>query len=158
MNRRTPFRFRSLAAAGAAAVAGLVGIAPSASAYDIGTPPAILTFHGSRVIEGNLGTTTAPATLRLSAPLSQELKVVVSFYTPQGCSAQYGLDYLGPDVQVVTFAPGQTQGTASTKVVGDVVKESTECFEVKLSGFLAGSHQLKSYTQGDRMYVIDDDV
>jgi len=90
--------------------------------------PAI-SFHGTRVDEGNRGVTVATIVVSLSAPV--QVPVRVSFSTLGG-NATEGEDYEKAS-GVIEFAPGQVTRSIELHIAGDTVPEADETFSVLLS-------------------------
>src|SRR5262249_34992402 len=85
---------------------------------------------GPTVTEGNLGTTTANFTVRLSATYDAEVDVD---YTTLDGSALAGSDYQAAKGTLV-IPKGQTVATIPVLVYGDKVAEFTESFSVQVTG------------------------
>jgi hypothetical protein len=77
------------------------------------------------VVEGNSGTTPAVFTVTLSQPYDQE--VTVHYYTLTG-----NVDDIIALDGTLHFAPGQTSQTITVQVVGDLIHEDLEAFNVYL--------------------------
>jgi len=77
------------------------------------------------VVEGDVGTKPAVFTVTLAAPYDQE--VTVHYYTLTGHIA----DIVSAD-GTLRFAPGQTSQTITVQVVGDLLHEELEAFNVYL--------------------------
>lgn len=77
------------------------------------------------VIEGDSGTTPAVFTVTLSQPYDQE--VTVRYYTVTG----HVNDIIAAN-GTLRFAPGQTSQTITVQVVGDLIHEGLEAFNVYL--------------------------
>ena len=92
--------------------------------------PLGITIDDIVVTEGNVGTTIAAFTVRLSAPTSQV--VTVDFATAPN-TATAGVDYV-PISGTVTFPSGSTAQTINVEVIGDTEGEPDETFFVNLSG------------------------
>jgi cytoskeletal protein CcmA (bactofilin family) len=88
-----------------------------------------VSLHGTRVIEGNRGTTTVSLVVGLSMRISE--KVRVSFSTIAG-SATQGVDYEGTS-GVIEFAPGELTRSIELHILGDTLPENDETFSVLLS-------------------------
>lgn len=82
------------------------------------------------LVEGNGGSTNAVFTVTLSDPTART--VTVSAMTAN-LSATAGSDYTATGPTTLTFAPTVTSQTFSVPVLGDVIVESDEMFEVTLS-------------------------
>ncbi|HEX8702284.1 MAG TPA: Calx-beta domain-containing protein, partial [Myxococcaceae bacterium] len=78
---------------------------------------------------GNAGTTSATFSVSLSAPST--LPVTVSYATADGTAVAPG-DYAATSGQL-TFAPNETLQTVVVPVVGDLLSEPSESFQVNLS-------------------------
>jgi hypothetical protein len=81
------------------------------------------------VIEGNSGNTPATFTASLSAASAQAVTVG---YATGGGTATAGTDYQAA-TGILTFGPGTLTRTLSVNVVGDMLVESDETFQVTLS-------------------------
>ncbi len=92
--------------------------------------PASLTVSDVSILEGNVGTTNALVTVRLSAPSSSP--VTVNYSTANG-TALAGSDYQAVS-GTLTFAKGQTSKSILVPVIGDRLGEPNETFFVNLSG------------------------
>jgi hypothetical protein len=88
-----------------------------------------VSFHGTRVDEGNRGVTAASIVVSLSAPVSQPVRV--SFATLAG-SATEGEDYEKAS-GVIEFAPGQVTQSIELHILGDTLPEADETFSLLLS-------------------------
>ena len=77
------------------------------------------------VVEGDTGTKPAAFTVSLSRPYDQE--VTVHYYTSTG----HVNDIVPVDV-TLRFAPGETSKAITVQVVGDLVNEGLEAFNVYL--------------------------
>jgi Ca2+-binding RTX toxin-like protein len=88
-----------------------------------------LSISGTRLNEGQSGTTTATATVSLSVASSQPVSVD---YGTVDITAQAGSDYTTTSGRL-TFQPGQTSQTISILVLGDSTGESDENFRILLS-------------------------
>ena len=109
-----------------------------------------LALSGTRVTEGDTGTTKAVFSLTLSQPYSQP--VTVSYATADGTATTADGDYVAAS-GTVTFAPGQTSQTITVAVNGDFRPESNEDFFVNLSSAVNAT-LASSQAEG---VVIDDD-
>jgi large repetitive protein len=96
-----------------------------------------LAINDVTVTEGNAATTSAVLTVSLSAASGQTVTVnyasVDGTATASGSAAIGGQDYVGAS-GTLTFAPGETSKTISVAVNGDVLNETDEAFEMRLSG------------------------
>lgn len=81
------------------------------------------------VLEGDSGMTQAVFTINLLGTLSNTINV--SFFTSD-ISATAGIDYLARN-DTISFNPGQTIQTISVPVIGDLLDEPEESFELNLS-------------------------
>ena len=81
------------------------------------------------VLEGDSGMTQAVFTINLLGTLSDEINV--AFFTSD-LSATAGIDYLARN-DTITFHPGQTIQTISVPVIGDLIDEPKESFELNLT-------------------------
>lgn len=110
-----------------------------------------LSVGDALVVEGPVGTdVTASFPVTLSAPSPRQ--VSVQFDVVEG-SATSGIDYDHAS-GIVTFAPGQTNGSINVLVHGDAFGESHETFSVQLSQ-AQGARLLRSLAQGQ---IRDDDA
>jgi hypothetical protein len=89
----------------------------------------VISVSDVTVLEGNLGTTLAVFTVRLSAISAQP--ITVNWTTGDG-TATASSDYLAAS-GTLTFAPGQTSLTIPVQVIGDTLVEPDEMFFVNLS-------------------------
>jgi len=96
--------------------------------YTLPSLPA-LSINDVSVTEGNSGTLTATFSVSLSAPSAQS--ITVSYATADGSAVAPG-DYTATAGQL-TFAPNETLHTIVVPVVGDLLSEPTETFQVNLS-------------------------
>ncbi len=101
------------------------------AALNASPPTPTLSITDVSMAEGNAGTTNAVFTVSLSAA-SAEI-VTVSAVTSD-LSANAGSDYTATGPTTITFAPGVTTQTFTVPVLGDTTAESTETFQVTLSG------------------------
>ncbi len=98
---------------------------------DHGGPPVPdATIDNITVTEGNSGTTNATFTTRLSFPSAALSRVR---WQTQNGSALAGSDYITASGEV-TFQPGETVKTFSVAIIGDVVFEPDELFNVVITG------------------------
>ena len=88
-----------------------------------------LSISGTRIQEGNSGSSSATVTVSLSAKASQP--VTVNYTTVDG-TAKAGSDYTAT-TGTLSFNPGETSKTLSIPVKGDTTVESDESFQVQLS-------------------------
>jgi probable HAF family extracellular repeat protein len=93
-------------------------------------PPPTIAITNVTVTEGNSSTTNAVFTVSLSNSYSGP--VTVDYDTANG-TASAGSDYQAIS-GTLNFAPGETSRTITVKVIGDRAVESTETFNVNLSG------------------------
>ncbi|WP_344313439.1 Calx-beta domain-containing protein [Fodinicola feengrottensis] len=108
-----------------------------------------LSINDVTVTEGNSGTTPANFTVSL-APASDK-PVTVHYATSDG-TATAGSDYQATNGDL-TFTPGQTTKTVTVPVIGDLVDEPNETFNVDLSA-ASGSAIVDGHGVGT---IIDDD-
>lgn len=101
------------------------------------------------VTEGNSGSTPATFTVSLSAVSTHT--VTVSYYT-NGGTATAGSDYLSTN-GTLTFNPGVSSITVPVSVLGDVIYESDETFNLWLT---QASHALINRISGTTTIVNDD--
>ncbi len=87
------------------------------------------------ITEGNAGTFDAVFTVSLSGASRRE--VSVDFVTAPGTAGE-GSDYLPRSGRMV-FAPGMRLKTIAVPIIGDVVDELDETFDVRLSGAVNGT-------------------
>jgi hypothetical protein len=92
--------------------------------------PASLAVADVTIVEGDTGTRNALVTVRLSAPVSQTVRV--DYDTANG-SARAGSDYTAVSGRL-TFAPGETRKAILVPVTGDQLGEPDENLCVNLSG------------------------
>ena len=98
------------------------------------TPPAI-SIADSSCLEGNVGTTNMLFTVTLSAPSAQS--TTVNYATANGI-ALAGKDYIATN-GVISFAPGVTNQTIATAVIGNTIVEPNKTFFVNLSNPINGT-------------------
>ncbi|MDX1997340.1 MAG: CARDB domain-containing protein, partial [Thermoanaerobaculia bacterium] len=96
--------------------------------FTLFTPP-VLTIGDVTVTEGDAGTTTASFPVTLAAPAL--LDVTVEFTTGGG-TATAGADYTAT-AGSVTIPAGQLSAVAAVPVLGDLLDEADETFEVTLA-------------------------
>jgi CSLREA domain-containing protein len=119
----------------------------SGAIIDDDTPPT-LNISDVTLPEGN-GVTTAIFTVTLGVPSTMPISVT---YTTAEGTATADADYT-PGSGTLMFAPGEVQQTINVAVLGDVIHESTESFQVILSG-----PQNATITDGEATgTVVDDD-
>jgi len=94
------------------------------------SPGPSISIEDGEIVEGNEGSTTADFALFLSEP--SEATVSVSFATEDGSATTEDEDYLAANGTVV-FQPGETEGSLSVEVIGDLRVEADETFLVRLS-------------------------
>jgi Ca2+-binding RTX toxin-like protein len=111
--------------------------------------PPTLTVSDVSVIEGNLGITFANFVVSLSKP--PIFDVVVSFVTSDA-DANSGQDYVGVTNGVLTIPAGQTTGSIQIAVIGDVVDESDESFNLLLTSVANAD-----ISDGEAIGIINDD-
>ncbi|WP_197997525.1 glycosyl hydrolase family 8 [Gimesia panareensis] len=87
-----------------------------------------LAINEVTVTEGDSGSTQAVFSVSLDQPTTET--VTVQFHTQDG-TAVAGMDYLATSGQLV-FQPGETEKTITVLVIGDVLIESGEDFQVVL--------------------------
>ncbi len=92
-------------------------------------PQPTITLVGTTVVEGDSGITLAPVTIRLSNPSSETITLA---YSTQDGTARRDEDY-SAIAGSLTFAPGETQAILSLTVIGDLVNEEEERFNIVLS-------------------------
>lgn len=97
--------------------------------------PASLAIDDVTVTEGNVGTTDAVFTVRLSAPQTHE--VTVDYSTVNGAATSPS-DYVATSGRL-TFAPGETAKSILVRVVGDTVLEGDETFFVQLANVVGAT-------------------
>ena len=88
-----------------------------------------LSISGTRIQEGNSGSSSATVTVSLSAKASQTVTV---HYATQDGTATANSDYIGLD-DTLTFVPGETSKTVQVPILGDTTVEPDENFQVQLS-------------------------
>ena len=89
---------------------------------------AAFTINDVTVTEGDSGTTNAVFLVRLLNPPSET--VTVNLATEAGTASSGDFTAV---TRTLTFAQGQTQQLVSIPIVGDLLREATETFQVKLS-------------------------
>jgi hypothetical protein len=104
-----------------------------------------------QVTEGNAGTVTAAFTVRLSPPSTQQ--VTVQFATAAG-TATAGTDYTSAS-GTVTFPAGTPTRTVNVSVIGDVLDEPNETFNLNLSSASSGATIVDSQAVAT---IVDDDA
>jgi hypothetical protein len=112
--------------------------------------PAKVSINDVTVTEGDTGTVPATFTVSISAPRSTTTSVK---YTTSNGSAAAGSDYVAGS-GTVTFAPGETSKPVTVDVIGDLIDEPTETFNVDLSnpvGLIIGDgHGVGTILDDDR--------
>jgi hypothetical protein len=110
----------------------IMGGAIDIGAFEFQTqlPPIIFVAADVTVPEGNVGSTAAVITVRLSSASVQTVSVN---YTTADGSATAGSDYQAKTGTLV-FSPGETSKTISVLVYGDRLPEPSENFFVNLNG------------------------
>lgn len=95
-------------------------------------PAAVSVSGPASVSEGDTGSTAAIFTIELSEALTKPATVT---YTVVGGSATAGSDYRVPAKAAgrISFAAGETKKSLTVEVIGDVARESTESFSVRLA-------------------------
>jgi hypothetical protein len=88
-----------------------------------------LSISGTTVTEGNSGIGSAVFTVNLS---SASLQTITVDYATSNGTAIAGSDYTAVS-GTLSFSPGQTTGTITVPVIGDMLDESDETFLVNLS-------------------------
>lgn len=111
-----------------------------------------VTITGTSVTEGNSGQTTAVVTVDLSIPADYDITIE---YTTADVTATVGSDYLFA-WGVLTFPAGSTSQTISLQVLGDLLVEPNEAFEVVLYNATPGV-ELGIYPEAD-VDIVDDDT
>ena len=92
------------------------------------TPPS-LSMADASVVEGNFGTTNAQFIVTLSRPVGQSVSVN---YTTASGSALASLDFVTTN-GLLQFSPGQTNRSIAVAVLGDLLFEGNENFNMLLS-------------------------
>jgi uncharacterized repeat protein (TIGR01451 family) len=110
-----------------------------------------LTIDDPIVTEGNVGSTNAVFTVRLSYPSSQTVTVG---YASGNQTAVAGSDYTAVS-GTLTFAPGVTNQTVAVSVLGDTVVENNETFWVNLFN---PTNALLADAQGVGTIINDDGI
>jgi hypothetical protein len=88
-----------------------------------------ISIAGASVTEGNSGVTNANFTVTLSA--ASQSTVTVGYATGGG-TATSGTDYTATS-GTLTFIAGQTQKTVAVPIIGDLLNEPNETFQVTIS-------------------------
>ena len=86
--------------------------------------------------EGDAGTTPYTFNISLSAAYDQPVAVT---YATRDHTAVAGEDYLAT-IGTLTFNPGETFGTVTVMVIGDVVADPSEGFYLDITGASANAH------------------
>lgn len=102
---------------------------PPSSTVVVVAPSPALSINSVTVTEGNSGTLGVNFTVTLLPGSSQTVKV--NYATANG-SALAGGDYQSTS-GTLTFTPGQLTKTITVQIVGDLINEPTETFNVNLS-------------------------
>jgi hypothetical protein len=89
----------------------------------------VLVISDVAVLEGDDGLTTVEVPVELSRPSEDEITVT---YATRDGTAIAGEDYLATSGLLV-FAPGQTRAYISVQVIGDLLPEPDEWFQIVLS-------------------------
>jgi LmbE family N-acetylglucosaminyl deacetylase len=98
-------------------------------------PTPSLVINDVTVVESDSDVVNAVFTVTLSAPSGRTASVN---YTTANVTATLGLDYT-TTAGTLTFSPGTTQQTITVPVLGDVLDEANETFNVNLSGTTAAT-------------------
>ena len=109
-----------------------------------------LSIADASVVEGNSGATNAQFAVTLSRPFGQSVSVN---YTTAGGSALAGLDFAATN-GLLQFSPGQTNRSIAVAVLGDLLFEGNENFNVLLSAPLNASLS-RSNAAGT---IVDDEI
>lgn len=91
-------------------------------------PPSVSIATPEPIVEGDSGTKPLVFTVTLSAASGQ--MVTVDYATGNG-TANAGVDFVA-DNGTLTFAPGETVKTITVQIIGDVLLEEDETFQVTL--------------------------
>lgn len=110
--------------------------------------PTLSINDGASVTEGNSGTSNAVFTVSLSAAAS--LTVTVDYATSGGTATSS--NYI-PNSGTLIFAPGETTKTITVSVIGDLLNEPDEIFNVNLS---SPTNAVISDGQGIGTIIYDD--
>lgn len=124
----------------------------------IGTATApTVSFDSTSVslVEGNVGTSNAVFTVKLSA--AQATAVNVNYATANGSATTADPDYTATS-GVLTFAPGELTKTISVPVIGDTKFETNETFTLTLSGVSGGTGVTLGAASVATGTIINDDV
>jgi hypothetical protein len=100
----------------------------TATISDNDLPPTI-TLNDISLDETDAGTTNAAFTVRLDNPSSKEISID---YATSDNTAIAGLDYLASN-GTITFEPGAREKTIEIGIIGDVIDEPDEAFNLNLS-------------------------
>src|SRR4029079_9864891 len=93
---------------------------------DDDAPPTVSISAPSSVLEGDSGTTAVTVTVTLAAASG---RVVTVDMRTQAGGATAGEDFMAND-SLITFAPGQISRTFVVAVIGDLLVEGAESFDV----------------------------
>jgi hypothetical protein len=112
----------------------LDGVArPQGADYDMGAfelgPPLVLLPAQLTVTEGDAGITPTLLTVSLSEPSTETVTIDV---TTVDVRATAGVDYVAV-AETISFPPGTTSQAVSLQILGDVIYEGDEPFEVQLA-------------------------
>lgn len=106
------------------------GQTPVLSDLRVGTTPdAEVTIADAAVAEGDGQAVEAVFAVELASPVNREVQVT---WATADATAVAGEDYVGAS-GVLTFAPGETVRAVAIEILGDVMVEPDETFEVLLS-------------------------
>lgn len=132
----------------------LPGRVPAVGTIVDDDPPPELSVDSISVIEGDAGTTDAVFSVRLSGPSGFEVTVdyATADLSPGPTSATAGLDYRAAS-GTLRFRPGETGAEIRVEVLGDILDEEDERFEVRL---VRASHATFRIDRGVGTIVDDD--
>lgn len=93
-----------------------------------GTPSVSISDASAK--EGDSGNTNMGFTVSLSAAATEPVTVNYRTYT---ASAQGGIDYVPVPSTPLVFSPGETSKTVNIQIIGDVLDEANETFNVRIA-------------------------
>jgi hypothetical protein len=132
----------------------LDGVArPQGADYDMGAfelgPPLVLLPAMVTAPEGDTGTSLAEVTISLSEASAETVTIDV---TTVATSATAGVDFI-PVVETVSFPPGSTSQVVTVEILGDVIYEGDEEFELVLANAVGAELVATTVT----VVIADDD-
>jgi len=115
-----------------------------------GELPAVSIITNTRLLEGDSGTTNVVLTVTLTIPSDAEITVT---YTLKDGTANLNSDYQGIS-GTLTFAPGATRQFINVPIMGDLMSEADETFEVTLTP----NSQVEMGAGQSEVTILNDDI